>query len=160
MKYKKQILATCILLLAVVFAHGQTTANTSGGEVSGSGGKVSYSVGQIVCQSYSGTNGSVSEGVQQPYEISVVIGIENTFISLEILAYPNPTTDYLKLKVVSGKVEKLSFQLYDLNGKLLQTEKLNGTETQINMSSYTPASYFVRVISEKKSIKEFKIIKK
>ncbi|MCP4553263.1 MAG: T9SS C-terminal target domain-containing protein, partial [Bacteroidetes bacterium] len=68
MKHKKQILITCILLLGVVFAHGQTTANTSGGEASGSGGAVSYSVGQVVCQTYSGTNGSVAEGVQQPYE--------------------------------------------------------------------------------------------
>jgi hypothetical protein len=53
----------------------------------------------------------------------------------------------------------MNFQLYDMNGKLLQSEKLNGTETQINMSNYIPSTYSVRVISESKSVKEFKIIK-
>jgi hypothetical protein len=57
-----------------------------------------------------------------------------------------------------------------MNGKLLQNKKLTGTETQIDMSNYVPATYFVRVyavgrndrtgvIAESKTIKEFKIIK-
>ena len=90
MKIRKQILSTCILLLGVVLAHGQTTATTSGGEASGSGGTATYTVGQVVYHTHSGTNGSVAEGVQQPYEISVVTGIEETAISLiNISAYPN-----------------------------------------------------------------------
>jgi hypothetical protein len=63
------------------------------------------------------------------------------------------------LKVESEKLKDLSYQLYDMTGKLLQNKKLTGTETQIDMSSYVAATYFVRVIAESKSIKEFKIIK-
>jgi len=160
MKLINQILLTCIFLLGVVFAQAQTTVTTSGGEALGSGGTVSYSVGQVACQTYSGTNGSVAEGVQQPYEISVVAGVEVTSISLmNISAYPNPTTEFLKLKVESEKFERMNFQLYDMQGKLLQSQKLTGNETQINMSTYVPATYFVRVISNNQSIKEFKIIK-
>ncbi len=87
-----------MLSKGVVFAHGQTTANTSGSEALGSGGAVSYSAGQVACQTHSGTNGSVAEDIQ-PYEFSVITGIENTFISMEVAAYPNPTTDFLQLKV-------------------------------------------------------------
>ena len=51
---------------------GQQAVVTAGAEATGTGGTVSYSVGQVVYQTHAGTNGSVAEGVQQPYEISVL----------------------------------------------------------------------------------------
>jgi len=53
----------------------------------------------------------------------------------------------------------LSYQLYNIQGKLLQSEKIEGTESQIDMSNYVPSTYFVRIINQNQSIKEFKIIK-
>jgi hypothetical protein len=151
-------LLTLTFSLSTVSA--QTSVNAIGGDASGSGGSASYSVGQVVYTTNTGTNGSVAQGVQQPYEISVVTGLEEAKgINLSVMAYPNPTTDYLQLKVESEKLKDLSFQLYDMNGKLLQNEKLTGTETQINMSNYVPSTYFIRVINGNQSIKEFKIIK-
>lgn len=157
---KKNILLFMLLSMfsAMVFAQSEIT--TSGGEASGSGGKVSYSVGQVAYQSYSSSIGTISEGIQQAYEIFVVTGIENTEISLvQVSAYPNPVTDYLKLSVEMESVEDLSFQLFDMQGKLLQSQKLTNSETQINMSELVSAMYFIKVISKNQSIKEFKIIK-
>jgi hypothetical protein len=37
--------------------------------------------------------------VQQPYEISITTGVKETTINLEMNVYPNPTTNYLTLKV-------------------------------------------------------------
>jgi hypothetical protein len=143
----------------------QESINATGGDASGSGGSASYSVGQVVYTTNTGTNGSVAEGVQQLYEISVVTAIEEAKgINISVTAYPNPTTDYLELKVKSEKLKDLSYQLYDMTGKLLQNKKLTGTETQIDMSNYVPATYFVRVIVKTQGIasqevKTFKIIK-
>ncbi len=149
-----------IFSLCLSTAFAQESLNATGGNDSGSGGSVSYSVGQLGYQTHTGANGSVAEGVQQAYEISVVTGLEEAKgINLSVSAYPNPTTDYLTLEVKDFESSNLSFQLYDMQGKLLQTNNLIGTETQIDMSSYVPSTYFVRVIAEKKSIKEFKIIK-
>ncbi|PKP01227.1 MAG: hypothetical protein CVU11_15825 [Bacteroidetes bacterium HGW-Bacteroidetes-6] len=161
MRHKRLKLNTVLLLgIGLTGLQAQTSVNATGGNASGGGGSASYSVGQVVYTTNTGTSGSVAEGVQQPYEISVVTGLEEaTGISLTILAYPNPTTDYLTLKVDAELSRSMNFQLYDMNGKLLQSEKLNGTETQINMSNYIPSTYSVRVISESKSVKEFKIIK-
>ncbi|MFW6226702.1 MAG: T9SS type A sorting domain-containing protein [Bacteroidota bacterium] len=151
-------LVTCAFSLSTATA--QTSVNATGGDASGSGGSANYSAGQVVYTTNTGTNGSVAEGVQQPYEISVVTGIEETTgINLSVSAYPNPTTDFLQLKVESEKLKDLSYQLYNMQGKLLQTKDLIGTETQIDMSNYVPSTYFVRVISGNNSIKEFKIIK-
>ena len=98
--------------------------------------------------------------MQQPFEISVVSGLEEAqSINLSVTAYPNPTTDYLTLRIDEFEISNLSFQLYDMNGKLLQNEKITGNQTSIVMSNLLPATYFVKVIQGNKEVKTFKIIK-
>jgi hypothetical protein len=151
-------LLTFILSLSTVTA--QESVNATGGDASGSGGSVSYSVGQIAHQTHTGTNGSVVEGVQHPYEISVVTIIEKAKgINLSVTAYPNPTSDYLTLRVNEFDISNLSYQLYDINGKLLKAKKISGNQKNIVMSNLVPATYFVKVIKGNKEVKSFKIIK-
>jgi len=171
MKYKKLKLCTLLLLgLGLTGLQAQTSVNATGGDASGGGGSVSYSIGQIVYTINTGTNGSVAEGVQQPYEISEVTGIEEAKgINLLVTAYPNPTNDYLKLRIgndvrTSHALSQLSYQLYDINKKLLQNKKITGNQTKIVMSHLVPAIYFVRVVKtnpdlSQQVIKTFKIIK-
>jgi hypothetical protein len=161
MRHKRLKLSTVLLLgLGLTGVQAQTSVNATGGDASGGGGSVSYSVGQVVYTTHTGTSGSVAEGVQQPYEISVVTGLEEAqSINLSVTAYPNPTTDYLTLRIDEFEISNLSFQLYDMNGKLLQNEKITGNQTSIVMSNLLPATYFVKVIQGNKEVKTFKIIK-
>ena len=161
MRHKRLKLSTVLLLgLGLTGLQAQESISTTGGNASGSGGSVSYSVGQVVYTTHTGTSGSVAEGVQQPYEISVVTGLEEAqSINLSVTAYPNPTTDYLTLRIDEFEISNLSFQLYDMNGKLLQNEKITGNQTSIVMSNLLPATYFVKVIRGNKEVKTFKIIK-
>jgi hypothetical protein len=146
-------------------ATAQESLNATGGNASGSGGSVSYSVGQFAYQTYTGSNGSVAEGVQQPYEISLVTAIEEALgINLSVAAYPNPTADYLTLSIednvkTSHDLSLMSYQLYDMQGKLLQSEKITDNQTSIIMSNLMPAIYFVKIIQGNKEVKTFKIIK-
>ena len=147
-------------IFILVSASGQKGIHSSGGNASGSNGSVSYSVGQVVFHTHAGTNGSVAQGVQQPYEISVVTETEDAGnISLLVKAYPNPVDNLLLLKVETDKWMALSFQIYNMQGQVLKTEKIRNSETQIDMSAYISASYILKVFSESKPIKEFKIIK-
>ena len=161
MRHKRLKLSAVLLLgLGLTGLQAQESVNATGGNASGSGGSISYSVGQVAYQNHTGTNGSVAQGVQQAYEILVVTAIEQAKgISLSVTAYPNPTTDYLTLEVKDFELSTLSFQLYDMNGKLLQSEKITGNQTSIVMSNLVPASYFVKVIQGNKEVKTFKIIK-
>lgn len=161
MKHKQILISVAFLLLGLGGLHAQTSINATGGDASGSGGSVSYSVGQIVYTTNTGANGSVTQGVQQSYEISAVTGIDEAKgINLTVTAYPNPTSDYLTLRIVEFDISNLSYQMYDMNGKLLQNEKITGNRTSIFMSKLVPANYFVKIIQENKEIKTFKIIKK
>ena len=73
-----------------------------------------------VQKSNTGTNGSVIEGVQQPYEISIVTGIQQARdITLFCTVYPNPATDLLTLEVEIADNENLFYQLYGIKGMLL-----------------------------------------
>ena len=93
----KLITAFVLWLALITGLNAQETIPASGGEASGSGGSVSYTIGQLVYSTITGTNdNSIAQGVQQPYEISIVSGIaEADEINLKILAYPNPVTDFL-----------------------------------------------------------------
>jgi hypothetical protein len=147
----------------------QQTVSSAGGNATGSGGTASYTAGQVVYTTSTGSNGSVAQGVQQPYEISVVTGLkEATGIILEWSAYPNPTSDFLTLSLRNPdnpelKADNLSYQLYDMYGKLLLEKKLEGNETSIEMGSFKAATYILKIIqsnnASSRELKTFKIIK-
>ena len=154
-----QFIAFFLLGLSSFTMMGQESVNTSGQNATGTGGSVSYSVGQIVYTTNSGTNGSVAQGVQQPYEISVVLGIEHPEINLQMTVSPNPTTNSVTLKVANYEFETLSYQLYDITGKQFLIGQTSTDETQISIGNLPAAIYFLKVINKNKVIKTFKILK-
>ena len=124
-------LKLCAILvsgLGITRLQAQETIPAAGGNASGSGGTVSYSVGQISNTTHTGTTGSVAQGVQQPYEISDITGIqEANEISLNCAVYPNPATDFLTLKVDGSAdltLQSLAYQLCDVSGKILEYKNL------------------------------------
>ena len=161
MQNKKSILAAIFLfVLGISLVKAQSTISASGNNGSGIGGTVSYTVGQVVYTTINGSNGKITQGVQQPYEISVVTGIEGAKdITLEFLVYPNPATDYIKLKIKNFEIENLSYQLYDISGAKLKTDILNSNENTISMQDVRASTYFLKVLQGRREIKTFKIIK-
>jgi Secretion system C-terminal sorting domain len=138
----------------------QNAIPASGGNASGGGGMTSYSVGQVVYTTNTSiTYGSVAQGVQQPFEISVITSIEQAEdITLVCSVYPNPASDFLTLKIENYDNKSLSYKLFDANGKLLENKKVTGNEAIISMANLLPNLYFLKVIDNQKEIKTFKII--
>ncbi len=160
----KQIIIKLCLLLSVCFCwsrlKAQEATTATGGNAFGTGGTVSYSYGQIINATITGTGVSVSPGVQQPYEISVVLGMETSNeIFLNISTYPNPTTNYLILKSNNYVNENLIYRLYDNNGKILVSKKVKDNESLISMTNFKTAIYFLKVFSNNREVKSFKINK-
>lgn len=152
-----------LVLFCLTFTklHAQSTIPASAGNSSGSGGTVAYSIGQVIYSTYQESNGSVSQGVQQPYEISLVTGIEGAKdITLEFLIYPNPATDFITLRIKNYDIMDLSYRMYDINGTILKNSKIESNEITISMQNLKASIYFLKVIHGPKDIKTFKIIKK
>ena len=167
MRHKKlQLCAILLLGLGLTGLQAQQSVNTAGGNAVGNGGSASYSLGQSGFRTHAGTNGSVAEGVQQPYEISIVTAIEGTEeISLSVSIYPNPTADFLTLSMydevsASNDFSKYSYQLLGMNGKLLRDTRITDIQTSIAMSNLMPATYLLKVIKDNQEVKVFKVVKK
>jgi hypothetical protein len=159
MKYIRiKLISVFLSVFCLTGLQAQQSVNSSGSIASGSGGRMNYSLGQVNNQTYTGTNGSIMEGVQQPYIISVVTSIEEAN-DIALSVYPNPTTNFLQLIVDCEKLKDLHYQLFDTGGKILQNEKITNNQTGIAMDNLIPAIYFLKVIYKNKAIKIFKIIK-
>jgi hypothetical protein len=163
MQHKKMKLCFIFLLgIGLTGLRAQTGIPATGSNASGSGGTVSYSVGQVfyTTKGTIGSTSTVAEGVQQPWEISIVTGIEEARgITLQCTVSPNPTADFINLTVDNYKTENLTYQLYDINGKLLENEKVQGSQTVISMKALATATYLLKVTDNNKEVKTFKIIK-
>jgi len=162
MRYKKLKLCTTILIcLGALSLQAQEIITSTGGNITGSGGSVNYSIGQLFYQVLESTGGSVTEGAQQPYEISVITALEDMQgISLTLRAYPNPATDHLMLEIGEIELRGLSFQLFDMQGQILQKGKITGHKTTIETATLVPATYIIRVLRNNNEVQVFKIIKK
>jgi hypothetical protein len=162
MKQGSKILFFLLLMsIGTIVLRAQESIPVTGGNASGTGGTVSYSVGQIACNVFSGSNGTIIQGVQQPYEISVVTAIENAGeIITESKVYPNPTDGRIKLIVESSGNENLRFCLYDISGVVLQEKKIENRETEIIIENNSSSVYLLKLIKNNKEIKVFKIVKR
>lgn len=156
-----QYRAICFICAFCSFsmAYAQQAVPASGGDAVGSGGSLSYTVGQVVYTTNSGANGSVAQGIQQPYEISTLVGLEVTEINLELTAYPNPTNNVIRLSIGNYENEKLSYQLYDIQGRLLVGNPVKDNPTSIVLQDFSGSLYLLKVLDNNQLIKTFRIIK-
>ena len=161
---KRQIKILCILTMFVfslTYVHGQQAVVTTGGVATGTGGSVSYTVGQAAYQTFTGTGGAVMQGVQQPWEVSSPVAVENTEdISLLMNVYPNPTSGAFKLIVGTLENRNLRFRLYDMNGVMLQDQKIDSEATEIFLQDLSSSIYFLKIMDSNREIKVFKMIRK
>lgn len=157
---KKLFLSLTISILALSL-FGQSAVVTTGGTATGSGGSVTYTVGQIADQRVEGNGNFIIEGVQQPFEIQVV-GI-NSYpdITLDALLYPNPTANKVILSISNYEIPSygLTAQLYDFNGRLVKSFVIKNLDTEIDFSGFAASTYQLRLVDNKTLIKTFKVVK-
>lgn len=137
--------------------YSQSNTVSAGGDAEGDNGSISYSIGQVVYTSAQGSNGNINQGVQQPYDIGVVTGIDEVGINLSV--FPNPTSGLLTLTVADDDASLLSYQLFDVAGRMIDTRnKLNSTNT-ISLDAYATGVYTLSVSRENKQVKSFRVVR-
>lgn len=159
MKQKLLLTTYSLIFICLLPIYAQQTVVSSGGNATGSGGSASYSVGQIVYTTVSTANHSLAQGVQQAFEISTTLGVEDELINLSFNAYPNPTTDKLNLKIANFNQKNMVYALFDVQGRLISKQKIETENTQIGTDNLKAAIYFLKVFNRNNVIKVFKIIK-
>lgn len=155
----RKIFLTGLLISTSTFSFSQKNTVGSGGNASGAGGSLSYTVGQIDYTSQSSSSGNTNQGVQQPFEFYKIssTGIEETG-KFEVNLYPNPTNEFIILKINSS-LDELSYQLFDMTGRIVSQGTILSNETKIDARDYTPGQYQLSIFQQEKEIESFKIIK-
>ncbi|AWH83782.1 hypothetical protein HYN59_01035 [Flavobacterium album] len=75
-----------------------------------------------------------------------VMGVEKPEGTVSVTVYPNPARNTIN---IMAQETIRSAELFDINGRLLQTAIINDTSTSIDLSSRAAGMYFVKVITEK-----------
>ena len=148
------------VLLFSISAQSQDTLSISGGDASGAGGTSSYTLGQVFYSANSSDNGSVSQGVQQSFELFTLSNPQLTTINVDAVVYPNPSSDYIMLNIIDNELTGLSYVLTDIQGKVVSNEKINSIHTQLSLERLSVGTYVLKINQNNSELKTFKIIKK
>ncbi|MCX6256833.1 MAG: T9SS type A sorting domain-containing protein [Bacteroidia bacterium] len=130
----------------------------SGGQGTGAGGNISYSIGQTDYITISGIPGTITQGLQQPWEI-LVNEVDEVHNCPELMVFPNPTLLSVQINFKEKPIYEYCYRLYDLQGKLLAGDVLKNSGTTVNMEKFIPGEYLLRVFANNDQVKTFKIIK-
>lgn len=138
-----------------------SSINTSGGDISGEEGSISYSIGQVNYFSYGENSLYTAEGVQQPLIISISpIDIIEEKEAISMAAYPNPTTNYFKIEASTYIGQSLKYHLTDLNGNFIEEGRIEDPGATVDISRLAVAVYLLHITNGSEHIKTFKIIKR
>ena len=83
-----------------------------------------------------------------------IAAIQETGISL----FPNPVKDELTLEIKED-LQNLTFQIFDMNGRSMQTGRALSPQTVINMQHYQAGIYILVIEQGGQRIQSFQIVK-
>lgn len=150
-----------ILCFLSINSFAQQAVPVSGGSLIGSGGNVVFTVGQMNYGSITDKNNtSVVKGIQQPVETDQKTNVDPSFnMAIKCSVSPNPTSDFLFLKIDDTKFKDYSYELIDVNGKLIFINSIFDNVTQIDLRELISANYLIKITHQNKLITTFKIFK-
>ncbi len=119
---------------------------------------ISWTIGEAVIESFSAGAFQLTQGFQQGDLVVSTLACD-LFIDLDIKAFPNPVRDYVTLSVDRENVDNIGYMLFTMEGRLVDQQALNGTETNIDFKDLEPGGYFVRVMKGSDLLATFKIVK-
>ncbi|MEI6766680.1 MAG: T9SS type A sorting domain-containing protein [Bacteroidota bacterium] len=157
--FKRTVLSLLLLCAGVMNLTAQVSTASSGGDATGPGGSVSYTIGQLDYVQSSGGGATVSQGVQQPYEIFSSSVEEMKGIELSASVMPNPVEGVLTLTIDENHYQNLRWSLFDMQGRQIGNNAITSAVTTFQMGDLSSGNYFLKISDNQKEIKSFKIIK-
>jgi hypothetical protein len=74
-----------------------------------------------------------------------------------IAIYPNPVSQYFNVTSLQISIDEV--ELFNINGQLVKSQKLNQLNNVVDVSDLATGTYFARIYTEGKFLKSEKIIK-
>ncbi len=149
---KLKAIITIGLVGALTAANAQSISPeviaTSGEHFSNGTSQLSWTIGEVMIDTYSEGGNIVTQGFHQT-QLTVTSIEESNPLSLDVNVFPNPTSQFLNIGV-EGEHSELTATLYDMHGKLLMQESLQSGQgsAQLDLSKLAIAYYILKVVDE------------
>lgn len=145
-----------LLLLLVIFSqvsHAQTVISTSGEEFSHTSGKLSWTLGEPVIETFSTASFKLTQGFQQDYQN--ILSVAEPIYLQHLTAYPNPVNDFLTI----SSEEDLFIQVYSSDAKKIDLPIHNLGENYVITTSGISAGIYYLSVRKGQQTLEIKFIK-
>lgn len=157
-------LGFAVLVVSLFFINGanaQHVIAASGGEVKSSNYSVTYTVGEVATQTFTGGGFIINQGFQQPTYI--VTSIADNSLLMDVKIFPNPTTGILHTEIAQSSDARLMIRLYDIKGQLIMEKEeslVNGQgRFDLDLTRLTPGIFILKILSKEKPLKVMQILK-
>jgi len=163
----KIIFLLLFIMISTRCLFSQQIVTTAGSTLANSSGIVTYTLGEPVSQTLVGVSYSqnlssdtiiLTQGFNQPVITTSIIKV-NEGLDFPIVIYPNPAVSFLKLSIDKEDVSGLSFNIYDMSGKLIYRQNIEYKITDVPIKSMIKGSYLLEVENRDKVLIVFKVIK-
>jgi len=103
----------------------------------------------LICYSRNGNQLQINPN------LTCVVHLSTTAIqpkTLEAEIYPNPTLRNVTIALKELKRENAFYQLYNINGQLLEAATINASQVEVDLSAYPKGVYSLKVQSENQTL--------
>lgn len=93
------------------------------------------------------------------FKYSAIAAVYFSSDNFDVSIYPNPFKESTSLYIKGYDFSEITYQLLDINGKLLMQHNVEGSETKLSTHDLPNGVYFINVLRQNISIKRELIIK-
>jgi hypothetical protein len=144
--------AVCVAFTARSQTVTPNVVASDGGHTQGSGGSISWTIGEPISETYSNASNITTMGFHQPEIISLADMIAEQGNGAELLVYPNPVLNEVTVDFAGIKQGSYSLEIIDVLGRLLYRSDANisssSQQARLRLGEYASGSYFLLINGE------------
>ncbi len=147
-----------VLLMSItsVFAFGQEVISNGGSSLSNGEYTIDFTIGEPVIETVQNDGKMLTQGYHQP--TLAIIEVKQIDENFSAALFPNPATSFLNVELEA--FDGVSFQLQDVNGKIIEQQGINQKVTSINVKSLDRGVYMLKLVDENDNkLKSYKFLK-
>lgn len=132
--------------------------SSSGGSGQNAQGSLDWTIGEAVTATVTDGTSTLTQGFQQPTLVIATSQNENNDV-MHLLVYPNPTADYVTLKLDPSGTQQINYKVYDSAGKLVNEGKATSNQSNISFQNMASGQYTISLTDNQLKTQHISIIK-
>ena len=155
--FSKGIICISLILLPFINGFSQQISRqviaSAGDYFSKPSGSLSWTIGEDMTETFSGSNAILTQGFQQ-VDTNYTIGISEYNDANQFSVYPNPGSDHINISFNPQNPYNITITLYDVTGRLIKSAKTTTAVTPYNIDISGCASncYFLSIHNDKSKL--------